>query len=167
MMIEHRRERQIALLGNADSADYRDISTMQAVRDIALHGWYLRNAGLRLTAGTPLAERRAHLSNAINTLKRYSRYQLALLDEREAHELKVTRETFWEILGEQRVLINARSLDSENQPVDLNITLDEPGIVSAFVEHFEAHWRHIAPEHRNKAWVINWLEEQLRLISGG
>jgi hypothetical protein len=164
MTIEHRRERQIALLGNADSTDYRDISTMQAVRDIALHGWYLRNAEAVPTKGAPVAERRAHLTNAINTLKRYSHYQLALLDEREANDLKVTRETFWEILGEQRVLINARSLDLENQPVDLNITLDEPGIVAAFVEHFEAHWRRIAPEHRDKAWVIAWLEEQLRSI---
>jgi len=164
MMIEHRRERQIALLGNADSADYRDISTMQSVKDIALHGWYLRNATARPAEGAPVAERRAHLENAIDVLKRYPRYQLALLDEREAHELKVTRETFWEILGEQRVLINARSLDLENQPVDLNITLDEPGIVAAFVEHFESHWRHIAPEHRDKNWVIKWLESQLRSI---
>jgi hypothetical protein len=163
-MIEHRRERQIALLGNANSTDYRDISTMQAVRDIALHGWYLRNAEAVPTKGAPAAERRAHLTNAIQTLKRYAQYQLALLDEREASDLKVTRETFWEILGEQRVLINARSLDLENQPVDLNITLDEPGIVAAFVEHFEAHWRRITPEHRDKAWVIKWLEEQLRSI---
>ena len=56
----------------------------------------------------------------------------------------------WEILGEQRVLINACSLDSDDQPVDLDITLDEPGIVAAFVEHFESHWRRMAPEHRDK-----------------
>jgi transcriptional regulator with XRE-family HTH domain len=164
MMIEHRRERQITLLGNADSVDYRDISTMQAAQDIALHGWYQRNAEITPTKGAPVAERRAHLTNAINTLKRYPRYQLALLDEREANELRVTRETFWEILGEQRVLINTRSLDIENHPVDLNITLDEPGIVAAFVEHFESHWRHIAPEHRDKAWVIKWLEDRFNEI---
>jgi hypothetical protein len=137
---------------------------MAAVEDIALRGWYLRNPGRTPVKGAPVAERRAHLSNTIEVLKRYPHYQLALLDEREARELKVTPETFWEILGAQRVLINARSLDIDDQPVDLDITLDEPSIVGAFVEHFESHWQRIAPQHRDKDWVIAWLEGQLRDI---
>jgi hypothetical protein len=137
---------------------------MQSIEEIAQHGWYLRNAEVVPTKGAPIAERRQHLQNAIRALKKYDHYQLGLLGQREAEELRVNQETQWEILGEQRVLINARSLDSEDQPVDLDITLNEPGIVAAFVEHFEAHWRRIAPEHRDKAWVIKWLEEQLRSI---
>jgi hypothetical protein len=164
-LIEHRRERQIALLAHAETTGYRDIATMEAVEAIALRGEYLRNAAIRptnKTKGAPAVERRAHLTNAIDVLRRYPHYQLALLDEREAQELQVTRETFWEVLGAQRVLLNARSLDSEDQPVDLDITLDEPSIVAAFVEHFESHWSRIAPEHRDKAWVIAWLEGQAR-----
>ena len=162
--IESRRERLMALLAHAETTDYRDICTMQSIEDIAQHGWYLRNAEVRPTKGAPVAERRQHLQNTIDVLRRYPHFQLALLDEGEAEELQVTRETQWEMLGEQRVLINARSLDSEDQPVDLDITLDEPGIVAAFVEHFESHWRRIAPEHRDRDWVIKWLEEQLRAI---
>jgi hypothetical protein len=163
-LIEHRRERLIALLAHAEAADYRDIATMEAVEGIALRGEYQRNAAIRPTKGAPVTERREHLANTIDVLKRYPHYRLALLDEREAQNLKVTRETFWEILGAQRVLLNARSLDIEDQPVDLDITLDEPSIVAGFVEHFESHWHRIAPEHRDKAWVIAWLEAQLRAI---
>jgi hypothetical protein len=163
--IESRRERLLALLAHAETTDYRDICTMQSIKDIAKHGWYLRNAEARPTKGAPVAERRQHLHNTIDVLRHYPHFQLGLLDDGEAEELRVTRETQWEILGEQRVLINARSLDSEDQPVDLDITLDEPGIVAAFVEHFESHWRRMAPEHRDRDWVIKWLEEQLRSIS--
>jgi hypothetical protein len=163
-MIERRRQRQIALLAHAETTDYRDIATMEAVEAIAKRGEYLRNAEVRATKFAPVAERRAHLANTIDVLKGYPHYQLALLDDDEARELKVTRQTQWEILGERRVLINARSLDIDDHPVDLDITLDEPGIVAAFVEHFESHWRRIAPEHRDRDWVINWLEGQLRAI---
>jgi transcriptional regulator with XRE-family HTH domain len=169
-MINHRRERQSALLAHAETTGYRDIATMEAVEAIALRGEYLRHAAIRPTnntKGAPAAERRAHLTNAIDVLRRYPHYQLALLDEREAQELQVTRETYWEVLGAQRALINTRSLDSEDQPVDLDITLDEPSLVAAFVEHFESHWSRIAPEHRDKAWVIAWLEGQVRAILDG
>jgi hypothetical protein len=162
--IESRRQRLMALLAHAETTDYRDICTMQSIEDIAQHGWYLRNAEARPIKGAPVAERRQHLQHAIEVLRRYPHFQLGLLDDGEAEELRVARETQWEILGEQRVLINTRSLDSEDQPVDLDITLDEPGIVAAFVEHFESHWRRMAPEHRDRDWVIQWLEEQLRAI---
>jgi transcriptional regulator with XRE-family HTH domain len=162
--IESRRERLMALLAHAETTDYRDICTMQSIQDIAQRGWYLRNAEARPTKGATVAERRQHLQNAIDVLRRYPHFQLGLLDDGAAEELRVTRETQWEILGAQRVLINARSLDSDDQPVDLDITLDEPGIVAAFVEHFESHWRRIAPQHRDKEWVIKWLDEQLRDI---
>jgi transcriptional regulator with XRE-family HTH domain len=162
--IESRRQRLMALLAHAETTDYRDICTMQSIKDIAQYGWYLRNAEARPTKGAPVAERRQHLQNMIDVLRRYPHFQLGLLDDGEAEELRVTRETQWEILGEQRVLINARSLDSEDQPVDLDITLDEPGIVAAFVEHFESHWRRMAPEHHDRDWVITWLEERLNEI---
>jgi hypothetical protein len=163
-LIEHQRERLMALLAHAESTEYRDICTMQAIEDIARHGWYLRNATYRPVKSAPVAERREHLTNAIKVLRRYDHYQLALLDKREEDELKVTRETFWEILGGQRALINARSLDAEDQPIDLNITLDEPSIVAAFVDYFESLWRRIDPEHRDKDFVIARLEEQLLAI---
>jgi hypothetical protein len=160
--LERRRERLLALLAHAETTDYRDICTMRSIEEIVERGWYLRNAEARPTKGAPVAERRQHLQNMIDVLRRYRHFQLGLLDDGEAEELRVTRETQWEILGEQRVLINARSLDSDDQPVDLDITLDEPSIVAAFVEHFESHWRRIAPQHRDKEWVIKWLEGQLR-----
>jgi transcriptional regulator with XRE-family HTH domain len=162
--IERRRDRLMALLAHMETTDYRDICTMQSIKEIAQSGWYLKNAEIRPTKGAPAAERRQHLKNAIAVLHKYDHYQLALLDTSEAEGLRVNPETQWEVLGEQRVLINARSLDSEDQPVDLDITLDEPSIVAAFVEHFESHWRRIAPEHRDKKWVIKWLESQLRAI---
>jgi hypothetical protein len=152
------------LLAHAETTDYCDICTMQSIEDIVQHGWYLENAQIRPIKGAPVAERRQHLENAIAVLERYPHFQLALLDADEARELKVTRETMWEALGGERVLINACSIDSDDQPVYLDITLDEPGIVAAFVEHFESHWRRIAPEHRDRDWVIKWLEEQLRAI---
>jgi hypothetical protein len=144
--------------------DYRDICTMQSIKDIVEHGWYLENAQLRPTKGAPVAERRQHLENAIAVLERYPHFQLALLDEDEARELKVTRETMWEILGEERVLINACSIDSDDQPVYMDITLDEPSIVAAFVDYYESLWQRIAREHRDKQWVIKWLNKRLRDI---
>ena len=111
-----------------------------------------------------MAERRQHLENAIAVLERYPHVQLALLDADEARDLKVTRETVWEILGEQRVLINACSIDSDDQPVYVDITLDEPGIVAAFVSYYESLWQRIAPQHRDKPWVIKWLKTRLRAL---
>ena len=56
----------------------------------------------------------------------------------------------WEILGEQRVFINACSIDSDDQPVYMDITLNEPSIVAAFVDYYESLWQRIAQEHRDK-----------------
>jgi transcriptional regulator with XRE-family HTH domain len=162
--LERRRERQMALLAHAETTDYRDICTMQSIEDIVSPGWYLENAEIRPTKGAPVAERRQHLENAIAVLERYPHFQLALLDEDEAHELKVTRETMWEALGEERVLINACSIDSDDQPVYMDITLDEPSIVAAFVNYYESLWQRIAQEHRDKKWVIAWLKKRLRDI---
>jgi transcriptional regulator with XRE-family HTH domain len=162
--LERRSERLMALLAHAETTDYCDICTMQSIQDIVSHGWYLENAQLRPTKGAPVAERRQHLENAIAVLERYPHFQLALLDADEARELKVTRETMWEILGEERILINACSIDSDDQPVYLDITLDEPNIVAAFVNYYESLWQRIAPQHRDKEWVIAWLKKRLRDI---
>ncbi len=162
--LERRRERLMALLAHAETTDYRDICTMQSIEDIVEHGWYLENAQIRPTKGAPVAERRRHLENAIAVLERYPHFQLALLDEDEARELKVTRETMWEILGEQRVFINACSIDSDDQPVYMDITLNEPSIVAAFVDYYESLWQRIAQEHRDQKWVIAWLKKRLRDI---
>jgi transcriptional regulator with XRE-family HTH domain len=162
--LERRRERLLALLAHAETTDYRDICTMQAIEEIVEHGWYLENAQLRPTKGAPVAERRQHLENAIAVLQRYPHFQLALLDEDEARDLKVTRETVWEILGGERVLINACSIDSDDQPVYVDITLDEPSIVAAFVSYYESLWQRIAHAHRDKQWVIAWLKKRLRDI---
>jgi hypothetical protein len=162
--LERRRERLTALLAHAETTDSRDICTMQAIEEIVRQGWYLENAQLRPTTGAPVAERRQHLHNMIAVLERYPHYHLALLDEDEARDLQVTRETVWEILGAERVLINACSIDSDDQPVYLDITLDEPHLVAAFVAHFESLWQRIAPAHRDKQWVIAWLKKRLREI---
>jgi hypothetical protein len=162
--LESRRERLMALLAHAETTDSRDICTMQSIEEIVAHGWYQENAQILPTKGAPVAERRQHLHNMIAVLERYPHFQLALLDADEARDLKVTRETMWEILGEQRVLINACSIDSDDQPVYVDITLDEPGIVAAFVSYYESLWQRIAPEHRDKHWVITWLKTQLRHI---
>jgi transcriptional regulator with XRE-family HTH domain len=162
--LERRRERLMALLAHVETTDCYDICTMQSIEDIVSHGWYLENAQLRPTKGAPVAERRQHLENAIAVLERYPHFQLALLDEREARELKVIRETMWEALGAERVLINACSIDSDDQPVYMDITLNEPNIVAAFVSYYESLWQRIAPEHRDKKWVIAWLNKQLRDI---
>jgi hypothetical protein len=162
--LERRRERLMALLAHVETSDYRDICTMQSFQDIVKHGWYLENAQIRPTKGAPVAERRQHLQNAIAVLERYPHFQLALLDEDEARELKVTRETMWEALGAERVLINACSIDSDDQPVYLDITLNEPSIVAAFDNYYESLWQRIAQAHRDKRWVIKWLEERLNEI---
>jgi hypothetical protein len=163
--LERRRERLMALLAHAETTDCRDICAMQSIKDIVQHGWYLENAQIRPTKGAPVAERRQHLENMIDVLRRYSHFQLALLDEEEARELKVTRETMWEALSAERVLINACSIDSDDQPVYVDITLNEPSIVAGFVNYYESLWQRIAQEHRDKKWVIAWLEKQLRDIS--
>jgi transcriptional regulator with XRE-family HTH domain len=162
--LERRRERLMALLAHAETTDYRDICTMQSIEDIVSHGWYLENAQIRPTKGAPVAERRQHLENAIAVLERYPHFQLALLDEGEANALKVTRETMWEALGGERVLINACSIDGDDQPVYMDITLNEPNIVAAFVNYYESLWQRIAQAHRDKKWVIAWLKKRLRDI---
>jgi hypothetical protein len=163
--LERRRERLMALLAHAETTDCRDICTIQSIEDIVEHGWYLENAQIRPTKGAPVAERKQHLENAIAMLERYPHFQLALLDEDEARELNVTRETMWEVLGGERVLINACSIDSDDQPVYIDITLNEPSIVTAFVHYYESLWQRIAQEHRDKKWVTAWLKMQLRDIS--
>jgi hypothetical protein len=162
--LERRRERLMALLAHAETTDCRDMCAMQSIEDIVSHGWYLENAEIRPTKGAPMAERRQHLQNAIAVLERYPRFHLALLDEDEARKLKVTRETMWEALGAERVLINACSIDSDDQPVYMDITLNEPSIVAGFVNYYESLWQRIKQEHRDKKWVIAWLKKRMRDI---
>jgi hypothetical protein len=48
--------------------------------------------------------------------------------------------------------------------VIVDLVINEPTIAHAFHDYFAELWERIAPPHKDKPQVINWLEQQLALL---
>ena len=162
---------------------YRDVCPKGAVERLVKEGRYSRyterGAGAARKSGktgrqqsqdvasqdvASVEERRQHLQSAIDVLNRYSNFQIALLDADEEEALAVHQATYWEVVGADRVLINARTLTREGQPTDIEIVIDEPTIVAGCIAHFDQLWERIKPRNRDKEYVVWWLERQLESL---
>jgi hypothetical protein len=162
-----RTARLEAFYANVLARPYRDICPMQAVEQLALHGRYLRyaeQASEQARQGANPEERHEHLRNAIDVLRAYDHYELALADHEDAAALALTPQTFWEVLGDTRVLLNTWARGRDGHTVDINLAIDEPTLVAGFRAHFDQLWECIKPRNRDKDYVIWWLEQQLKII---
>ncbi len=166
--LKARTDRLEAFYANVVTHPYRDICPMQAVEQLALYGRYLRyaeQASEQVRQGAKPEERREHLRNAIAVLRTYDNYELALADHEDAAALALTDQTFWEALGDTRVLVNTWARGRDGHTVDINLAIDEPTLVAGFHAHFNQLWERIKPRNRDKEYVIWWLEQQVKIIA--
>jgi hypothetical protein len=163
-LIEQRKRRLAAFKTNVGAYRYRDICPMRAVQRMVHEGFYLRNIAREPTVPAPVEDRIEHLCNAIRVLREHENFELALVDAFEEAALPVLPETYWEVTGNTRALVNIRTLDAADRPVDVDIVIAESTISAAFQHYFELLWERIAPRNREKEFVISWLEQQLEMV---
>jgi hypothetical protein len=101
----------------------------------------------------------SHLQNAVQMLQDHDNYRIALLDADEANEIFV--QPFWEVTGTESVLIQTRLDGEEGEEADLGIKITEKNIVKTFQVYFKSLWEGVSSDHREKDWVIWWLERQI------
>jgi hypothetical protein len=176
----HRWARLAAFRDHVRTHLYRDICPKRAIERLAQEGRYSRyterHAGTmgkgksgKMGKQEPqevasVEERRQHLHSAIALLEAHDNFQIALLDADEEKALGVQMGTYWEVVGADRVLINARTLDAHAEPMDIEIAIDEPTTVAGCLAHFDQLWERIMPRNRDKDYVIWWLERQLESV---
>ncbi len=163
--LEYQRSRHTAFQANVSLYPYRYISSRRSIEQTTLSGVVPHNdrypPGFRL----PPEARRAQLEQAIHLLKTHPRYELALIDEEE--EQFVPTEMFWEVIGQQTVLMLCWSTDTNGKAIQVELLIHEPTIVHAFHDYFAELWDRIAPAHKDKTQVITWLEQQLASLRAG
>lgn len=163
-IIELQQRRRAAFSRHVSTALYRDICPRRAIERLVNGGETNRNDqifGLRLS----VEERREQLEYTLFLIRTYGHYQLALIDEEE--QQAIPTEMFWEVAGNSTVLMNTWATDISGKDVLVDVVINEPAIVQAFHNYFGELWERIAPDHKDKAQVIAWLEQQLAQLSAG
>ncbi|HEY7349195.1 MAG TPA: hypothetical protein VH599_12855 [Ktedonobacterales bacterium] len=160
--LECQFRRQTAFQANVAVHPYRDICARRGIERLIHHGEAPRND--RLPPGFTLSEkaRRQQLEYAIHLLRTHEHYELAIIDEEE--EQFVPSEMFWEVAGQHTALMLSWSTDRTGKDIMIELVINESTIVHAFHDYFTELWERIAPEHKDKAHIIAWLEQQLDLL---
>jgi transcriptional regulator with XRE-family HTH domain len=161
--LEHQRRRHAAFQANISAHPYRDISSRRSIEQMAQQGNVPHNDRYPLGFRLPPAARREQIERAIHLLKTHQHYELALIDEEE--EQFIPTEMFWEVVGQQTVLMLCWSTDMGGKDVLVELIIHEPTIVHAFHDYFAELWDRINPAHKDKTQVIAWLEHQIALLS--
>lgn len=159
LVSQHRR--LAAFLAHIGSCDYREICPRRAIERLVNGGEPTQEyqaRGIRFSA----QERRQQLERILSLLATYERYQLALIDEEEEQAIAIER--CWEVAGRQTVLLLTWSSDSSGKDILVDLIIYEPTIARAFLGYFDDLWEQITPEHKDKAQVIRWLEQQAALL---
>lgn len=154
------RRRRQAFLKYVHDDDYRDICPRSALDALATNGDYPPDAppsGLRW----PVELRLAQMESLRDLLRDYPRYQLALLSEDEVR--RISPEPTYVINGGDTAFIRTWSRDSSGERVVINLEVAEPRLVEALATHFDEQWEQIAELHRDKDYVIKYID---RLIAG-
>lgn len=156
------RRRLAAFLEHIGTCDYRDICPRSAIERLVRGGeptQEYQTRGLRFSA----QERREQLERILSLLTAYERYQLALIDEEEEQIVSIDR--CWEVAGGQTVLLLTWSSDSSGKDILVDLIIHEPTIARAFQDYFDDLWEQISPEHKDKAQVIRWLQQQIAILT--
>jgi hypothetical protein len=134
--------------------EFRDITTQQAIREIAEAGLYPREVQLR-GAFVPIELRLEHLRNLIQMLETHDRYQMALLDDHEQRHIAVLPNRI--ITGgpsDGDIFLNTWLPSYQGKSTQLTLHITEPTLVMAFRQQYEDAWERIAPPHKDKVEVL-------------
>lgn len=144
---------------------YYDMCPMGAVTRYVKTGEYAPNDWFRRQGCEPLSPklRRMHLQWLIDRLRTYPNYELQLVPDMEVAPSLLR--TYWLVKRDRTVLLEcgvARANDPLSE-VDLSIT--DPDVVQAFYMLSQRLWRASSDRHRNRQWVMRWLEQRLNEIT--
>lgn len=161
--LESQHRRYAAFQTNIASYPYRDICPRRAIERLVQDGRAPSND--RLPPGFRFSPQawRAQVERVIHLLRTYEQYELALIDEQE--EQFIPTEMFWEVTGQHTVLMLSWSTDMTGKDIIIELAINEPSIIHAFHDYFAELWERIAPPHKDKAQVIEWLEQQAAMFS--
>jgi len=159
-LIDHRRRCFEAFESNIKRYPYRDISTQHSVREMIMTGIYYPYYDMEKTFVASLTMRQEHLRHIITLLRKYPRYEIALLDEEDIQNLP--SDAFWEVTSDRYVIMGARIQKTDGQEMHINVSINDPMIAQAFSDYFAELWTdNINPMHRDKEYIIWFLERLL------
>ncbi|MDQ0090984.1 transcriptional regulator with XRE-family HTH domain [Paenibacillus anaericanus] len=99
-----------------------------------------------------------HIKHIIWLLKTHSGFEIALVSD---NQMDLLNQAEWEIKGDHTITIGVMPKNENDTNVEL-LTITEGTILGAFQEYFWDIWDRINPIHRDKYFVISWLERLLR-----
>ncbi|QGQ99622.1 hypothetical protein EHS13_34540 [Paenibacillus psychroresistens] len=132
------------------------IYPMRAFEHLIMTGEHVKNSYFRPTP----VDIKLHLEHLIGLLKRHKGFEVALVSD---NQYELLNQAEWEIKGDHTITIGVTAKNAGNNNVAL-LTITEGTILAAFQESFWDLWERIIPIHRDKAFVISWLEERMMSI---
>lgn len=138
------------------SIRYRDICSKRALREWVRTRTYSAYQSLGSELRVESGWIQMHLQNAIDMLKKYPNYEIALVDDEEQIN------PIWMVAGsrgEEVVFIEILKEGSGQVVIFISLRIEEERVVKAFKSYFETLWRkNSSPKNENKSRVIQWLE---------
>lgn len=163
-LIENRIRRINSFEAHVGQSLYRDICPMKAIERLVRDGHYLANETEKQTRVATMEERIEHLEHAIALLRTHENYQLALVDDHEEADIPILPNRFWEVTGDMRVFTSIPLPDAQGYYQHAGVMIAQSTIVGAVHRYFDELWEGIEPPHREKSFVISWLERQLATL---
>lgn len=163
-MVAVRKRRLETFRRNVRLFPYRDICPVSAIREMVDQGGYSRDDARGGYEAAGMDVRAEHLRSAIDVLETCEKYSLALVDDHEAARFGIRPDTWWAVVGATRAMLNVRTPDGHGGFTDADLDVTQPTIAAGFARHFDAVWEGIAPLHRDKAYIIGWLRQQLAQV---
>lgn len=153
--IRHYYDRVAAWRLSVQTHTHRQICPMSAIIRLVDKGTYSADdfpANRRhLVEPVSYQLRHAHLSNTIQLLHDNDNFHLALLNAKEEQALY---NSYWLAAGDHTVLLEVYRPTDRGVERQINMAVTESSIVRAFQDYADELWEKIAPDHRNKDWVI-------------
>ncbi|HEX6819574.1 MAG TPA: hypothetical protein VF120_14455 [Ktedonobacterales bacterium] len=160
-LIANRVHRIHSFESHVEHSQYRDICPMKAIERLVREGEYHADDAGKERLPTPVEERIEHLERVIGLLRTRDNYQLALVDDNEDAHIPILPNRFWEVAGNMRLFTSVPLADQEGQRIHTGVMIAESTIVGAVQGYFDGLWEGIGLRHRERTFVISWLEDQL------
>jgi len=164
---EYYDRRLKAFLSNVENYEYKDIYCYDSVVQLIKHQQFFiyYHMGVR-PVNLEVKDVIEILNNVISLLKRYKNYNIAFNNKYPNYISKdyisEGNEFYCMVKERQAVLLEAYE-PSKNMPL-MRLSIEEPMVVKACQEYFNEKWEHIAPINKDKNEVINWIQEQIKLL---
>jgi hypothetical protein len=163
-MFLHRR-RLDAFEAQVKYYKFKDICFIESIEQLINEQKYSFDEYYILESSTPHnIDIVCHLENLINMLQKYENYEIAIASEKFFEHLS---NICWMVKGDSSVLIetfnkNYRMLNKDNYCSEINLTITEKGVVSAFRNYFLMIWNNIPDQCKDKKSTIEWLKSLIR-----